>query len=241
MTKSIDRADELNGNVNRDASQSRLSINKKPRVPSSRPDLNTRKCLPPYPRGKVPEKTRIYHEACVQTGLTCQDIENALAGIAIKQPDPEIRERLDGGCQTEATWEDVRVVQAQLKSASAEATIFKTENAKLNADKAKLDRLLAEERADHAFARQELDKNARRVLAMLGTPQSEQASGSDSFLELETHFQSSGQVVANQQVEIADLQSLCRMLNRVCIYEESCNCDIHFLLTLFIRFVNYLV
>lgn len=39
--------------------------------------------------------------------------------------------------------------------------------------------------------------------------------GSDSFLELECHIQSSGQVVANQQVEIADLQSLCRMLSRV--------------------------
>lgn len=41
------------------------------------------------------------------------------------------------------------------------------------------------------------------------------ADGSDSFLELECHIQSSGQVVANQQIEIADLQSLCRMLNRV--------------------------
>lgn len=39
--------------------------------------------------------------------------------------------------------------------------------------------------------------------------------GSDSFLELECHLQSSGQVVANQQLEIADLQSLCRMLSRV--------------------------
>lgn len=39
--------------------------------------------------------------------------------------------------------------------------------------------------------------------------------GGDSFLELESHIQSSGQVVANQQIEIADLQSLCRMLNRV--------------------------
>lgn len=41
------------------------------------------------------------------------------------------------------------------------------------------------------------------------------AEGSDSFLELECHLQSSGQVVASQQIEIADLQSLCRMLSRV--------------------------
>lgn len=34
-------------------------------------------------------------------------------------------------------------------------------------------------------------------------------------MELESHLQSSGQVVANQQIEIADLQSLCRMLSRV--------------------------
>lgn len=49
------------------------------------------------------------------------------------------------------------------------------------------------------------------------------SEGSDSFLELESHIQSSGQVVANQQIEIADLQSLCRMLNRVRI--QKCNCD----------------
>lgn len=46
------------------------------------------------------------------------------------------------------------------------------------------------------------------------------SEGSDSFLELESHIQSSGQVVANQQIEIADLQSLCRMLSRVKICER---------------------
>lgn len=222
MIKSMDRADEINGatklesrSTSREASLSRLSAAKKPRVPSSRDLTGLRKCLPPYPRAKTIEKTRIYHETSVQTGLTCEDIENALAGVAIRQHDPEVRERLEAHSQTEGTWEELRDVQSQLKIVTAEANQLRKDNEKAALERSKLERLLAEERADHAFARQELDKNSRRVLAMLGTPQSEQAEGSDSFLELETHFQSSGQVVANQQIEIADLQSLCRMLNRV--------------------------
>lgn len=54
--------------------------------------------------------------------------------------------------------------------------------------------------------------------------------GSDSFLELECHLQSSGQVVANQQLEIADLQSLCRMLSRV-------SCIIFFIFVFSLNFI----
>ncbi|CAK9808561.1 hypothetical protein ANTPLA_LOCUS5822 [Anthophora plagiata] len=172
------------------------------------------KSLPPYPRHKIAEKTRIYHEISVQTGLTGQDIENALSGVPSAVAGPEVVERLHEGCQTEGTWEDMHAMQGDLKRLNEETTSQKEENEKLKAEITEVKRLLEEEQADHAFARQELDRNAQRVLAMLGTPQSEHAEGSDSFLELECHLQSSGQVVANQQLEIADLQSLCRMLNR---------------------------
>lgn len=172
------------------------------------------KSLPPYPRHKIAEKTRIYHETSVQTGLTGHDIENALSGVPGVVTGPEVVERLHEGCQTEGTWEDMQAMQTDLKRLNEEATQRKEENEKLKAEIVEVNRLLKEEQADHAFARQELDRNAQRVLAMLGTPQSEHAEGSDSFLELECHLQSSGQVVANQQLEIADLQSLCRMLSR---------------------------
>ncbi|XP_012277773.1 myosin-11 [Orussus abietinus] len=181
---------------------------------SSRESSSVYKSLPPYPRTKNVERTRIYHETCVQTGLTGHDIENALAGVVTSIPDSEIVERLQQESQTQDSWPDVQAMQQELKRVTEEAQIRKKENEKLKVEVAEVRRLLEEEQADHAFARQELDRNAQRVLAMLGTPQSERPDNNDSFLELESHLQSSGQVVANQQVEIADLQSLCRMLSR---------------------------
>ncbi|KYN36920.1 hypothetical protein ALC56_08711 [Trachymyrmex septentrionalis] len=179
-----------------------------------RDSSSAHKSLPPYPRQRTVEKTRIYHETSAQTGLTGQDIENMISGQPSAVAGPEVIERLHKGCQTEDAWNDVQTLQDNLRRLNEESSSLRKENDKLKLELAEANRLLEEERADHAFARQELDRNAQRVLAMLGTPQSEHAGGSDSFLELECHIQSSGQVVANQQVEIADLQSLCRMLNR---------------------------
>ncbi|XP_012346081.1 uncharacterized protein LOC100872902 isoform X7 [Apis florea] len=190
------------------------SLNRQVEKKGNGKENSTHKSLPPYPRHKIAEKTRIYHETSVQTGLTGRDIENALSGVPSAVAGPEVVERLHEGCQTEGTWEDMQAMQSDLKRLNEEAMQQKEENEKLKAEIVEVNRLLKEEQADHAFARQELDRNAQRVLAMLGTPQSEHAEGSDSFLELECHLQSSGQVVANQQLEIADLQSLCRMLSR---------------------------
>ncbi|KAL6255976.1 hypothetical protein P5V15_013213 [Pogonomyrmex californicus] len=180
----------------------------------ARDSSSVHKSLPPYPRQRTVEKTRIYHEISAQTGLTGQDIENVMSGQPSTITGPEVIERLHKSCQTEETWDDMQTLQDNLKRLNEENNSRREENEKLKLELAEVNRLLEEERADHAFARQELDRNAQRVLAMLGTPQSEHAEGSDSFLELECHIQSSGQVVANQQVEIADLQSLCRMLSR---------------------------
>lgn len=195
----------------RDVSLSR-TVEKKNIV--GRDSSSVHKSLPPYPRQRTVEKTRIYHETSAQTGLTGQDIENAMSGQPNAIAGPEVIERLHKDCQTEIAWDDVQTLQDNLKRVNEESGSLREENERLKLELAKANRLLEEERADHAFARQELDRNAQRVLAMLGTPQSEHAEGSDSFLELECHIQSSGQVVANQQVEIADLQSLCRMLSR---------------------------
>ncbi|XP_054010900.1 uncharacterized protein LOC128893729 isoform X3 [Hylaeus anthracinus] len=211
VPKTTEKTDKItrSRSGSRDASLSRQIERKVPGRESS-----VHKSLPPYPRHKIAEKTRIYHETSVQTGLTGQDIENALSGVPSAVAGPEVVERLHEGCQTEGTWEDMHTMQSDLKRLNEETSSQKMENEKLKAEITEVKRLLEEEQADHAFARQELDRNAQRVLAMLGTPQSEHAEGSDSFLELECHLQSSGQVVANQQLEIADLQSLCRMLSR---------------------------
>ncbi|XP_011878253.1 PREDICTED: uncharacterized protein LOC105567749 isoform X2 [Vollenhovia emeryi] len=195
----------------RDVSLSR-SVEKKSTI--GRDLSSVHKSLPPYPRQRIIERTRIYHETSAQTGLTGQDIEKAMSGQPNAIAGPEVIERLHKDCQTEDAWDDVQTLQDNLRRSNETSSSLREENERLKLQLAEANRLLEEERADHAFARQELDRNAQRVLAMLGTPQSEHAEGSDSFLELECHIQSSGQVVANQQVEIADLQSLCRMLSR---------------------------
>ncbi|XP_076657535.1 microtubule-binding protein cornetto isoform X2 [Halictus rubicundus] len=212
---SIPKPSEKTDKVTRSRSGSRdASLSRQVDKKGIGKESSVHKSLPPYPRHKVAEKTRIYHETSVQTGLTGQDIENALSGVPTAVTGPEVVERLHEGCQTEGTWEDMQAMQGDLKRLTEETSSQKEENEKLKAEITEVKRLLEEEQADHAFARQELDRNAQRVLAMLGTPQSEHAEGSDSFLELECHLQSSGQVVASQQLEIADLQSLCRMLSR---------------------------
>lgn len=134
------------------------------------------KSLPPYPRHRTAERTRIYHETSAQTGLTGQDIENALSGLPSAVTGPEVIERLNNSCQTEDAWDDM---QDNLRRLNEENDARKEENKKLKLELVEVNRLLEEERADHAFARQELDRNAQRVLAMLGTPQSEHAGKRD--------------------------------------------------------------
>lgn len=153
------------------------SLNRQVEKKSNAKENSTHKSLPPYPRHKIAEKTRIYHETSVQTGLTGHDIENALSGVPSVVTGPEVVERLHEGCQTEGTWEDMQAMQSDLKRLNEETMQQKEENEKLKAEIVEVNRLLKEEQADHAFARQELDRNAQRVLAMLGTPQSEHAGG----------------------------------------------------------------
>ncbi|KAJ8681218.1 hypothetical protein QAD02_017005 [Eretmocerus hayati] len=201
----------------RDASLSRLLGRRAIAGVAGSKDAAKLPLLPPFPRSRPAaslERTRIYHEISVQTGLTGKDIDNCLAGVATILPNPESAEKIDGDTQTEGSWEDLQQMKKDLKMVTGENDARKKENQKLTAELDELKKKFAEEQSDHAFARQELDRNAQRVLAMLGTPQSEHADGGDSFLELESHIQSSGKVVANQQIEIADLQSLCRMLSR---------------------------
>lgn len=157
----------------RDASLSR-AIEK--RIAGAKESSLGHKSLPPYPRHRTSEKTRIYHETSAQTGLTGQDIENAMSGQPSAVTGPEVIERLHKSCQTEDDMRD------NLKRLNEENDARKEENEKLKLELAVVNRHLEEERADHAFARQELDRNAQRVLAMLGTPQSEHAGNQETRL-----------------------------------------------------------
>ncbi|XP_015111648.1 uncharacterized protein LOC107037547 isoform X2 [Diachasma alloeum] len=157
---------------------------------------------------KPPEKTIIYHEASIQTGLTASDIEHLLNGLPARSCGPEVPDRITSDTQTEIQM----VPDSFYQALKIQFEDLKNEKDKLEQKLSSTERHLMDERSDHHFTRQELEKNLQRVQAILGT--TENPEGNDSLLELESHFQESGQVVANQQVEIANLQSLCRMLNR---------------------------
>jgi regulator of replication initiation timing len=96
-----------------------------------------------------------------------------LAGIATIVPNPESVEKSEKVSQTEGSWDDLQQVKENLKKVTNENDERKKDNEKLRIEVEELKKKLTEEQADHVFARQELDRNAQRVLAMLGTPQSE--------------------------------------------------------------------
>lgn len=185
ISKTGERADKTTRSRpgSRDASLSR-SIEKKTSGGKDSTSVNY-KSLPPYPRQRIVEKTRIYHETSAQTGLTGQDIENAMSGQPSAIVGPEVIERLHKSCQTEDVWSDVQILQDNLRRLNEENNSQRQENEKLKLELAEVNRLLEEERADHAFARQELDRNAQRILAMLGTPQSEHAGNSTNDITMQ--------------------------------------------------------
>lgn len=175
ISKNPNEKTDSNNKVTRSRSGSRdgsLSRSVEKRIAGAKESSLGHKSLPPYPRHRTAEKTRIYHETSAQTGLTGQDIENALSGLPSAVTGPDVIERLHNSCQTEDTWDDMR---SNLRRLNEENEARKEENEKLKLELVEVNRLLKEERADHAFARQELNRNAQRVLAMLGTPQSEHA------------------------------------------------------------------
>ncbi|KAK0178963.1 hypothetical protein PV327_007799 [Microctonus hyperodae] len=205
--------DESKKSVSREA-----SLNRGRKRSNSRDSVLIHKSLPLHnTKIKHTEKILIYHEISVQTGLTGRDIDDAMAGIATNIYGPEVVDRIENECQTECHMvpiDELKNAMDEAKKFAADAEALRQEKEKLEAKLSLTERQLTAERNDHTFTRQELERNASRILAILGTPASEQSENNDSLLELESHFQESGQVVANQQIEIADLHSLCRMLNR---------------------------
>ncbi|XP_063972698.1 uncharacterized protein Corn isoform X2 [Diachasmimorpha longicaudata] len=189
---SLPPSEEPKKSLSRDPSLSRLD---KPRMKS-------------LLKAKSTERTIIYHEVSVQTGLTAPDIEQLLNGLPARACGPEVPDKITSDTQTD----NPMIPESLYQSLKAQFDDLKKEKDKLELKLSSTERNLMDERSDHHFTRQELDKNLQRVQAILGN--TENPEGNDSLLELESHFQESGQVIANQQVEMANLQSLCIMLSR---------------------------
>lgn len=174
------------------------------------------KSLPPYPRNKH-TKIKIYHETSVQTALIGTDVENALAGVGIKEirTDLVLVKKASKGVQVDNRNKEIERLEAKVK-------LLTDNNAKLQGhcdEQAQkltaIETRLEEERADKVAAQEELQRNTQRVLSMLG---GESGEGGDSLILLESQLQTSANIVFKQQEEINKLHIDYRELRKVSKY-----------------------
>lgn len=171
--------------------------------------------LPPYPKSKMSPKIRIYHETSVQTALNGSDVENALAGVGIKEirTDLVVVKKVNKSVQVDNRNKEIEKLEAKVKALTeANAKLqghYDEQTNKLTG----LENRLEEERADKVAAQEELQRNTQRVLSMLGGNDSETCG--DSLMLLESQLQTSANIVIKQQEEINKLHNTCRELQQV--------------------------
>lgn len=202
--------------VSRDPSLNRAaSLRKQLRL---RESSSLNKSLPPYPRRRFQAKTVIYHETSSQTALTAEDVENALAGVPVRELAPlDAIETQEQEVQVDRRMEEVERLELQLKLLSEDHTRLKADSERQNEELSSKDKELEEEKAEKQAAREELHQRSQRLLVMLKNAKGdhlEENDSTDTLQALETYLQSSSHVVFKQQQEISDLQTLCRTLKR---------------------------
>ncbi|KAJ8914449.1 hypothetical protein NQ315_011390 [Exocentrus adspersus] len=145
---------------------------------------------------KIKQKTKIYHEICVQTTLTMSDLENAFSRIPTPPKSPIDVEKCHKDVQMNEKYEDL-------------CTKHKIQSEKLK----ETEERLKEECLEKDGLKEELQNNSQRVLAILKEENGGEAeASSDSLMVLETRFQNVGQVVIQQEQEISKLNTICRSL-----------------------------
>ncbi|ALC44110.1 corn [Drosophila busckii] len=154
------------------------------------------------------QRTRIYHETAVQTALTSEDLEQLLTGGLLQTRAVDAVEQTDQSTQAEPDQREQELEQLRLEVRQLSAK-------------------LQREREEKLAMQQELHLNTERVMGMLelarvvsasaGTPTSEDSndgSGHDSLLMLESQIQLSGHELFERQQEIGQLRALCRTLQQ---------------------------
>lgn len=162
-------------------------------------------------------KTQIYHETCVQTALTSQDIENALAGIAIPVKEVESIEMVSRECQVDIRDKQIERLQEQLCRMTRDVNNLQGTLTERSAQLAHSEQQLSREREEKQAMTKELQSNTERILGMLALVQDEMQpaaddSNCDSLLMLESQIQQSGHALEAKQCEIDKLYSFCRKL-----------------------------
>lgn len=131
-------------------------------------DSGVLKTLPPYPRKKSMPKTKIYHETCSQTALTCTDIERALSGEAVSPADPSDVEKLDRDVQVDMRLLDLEKLQEELRQTKEKYDIIVKTLKDEKVKNQKLEEELKEQKSEKEGLQKELKQNTERVLAILG-------------------------------------------------------------------------
>lgn len=164
-------------------------------------------------------KTLIYHEAEMQTVLTCRDIDDAFAGAA-----RDIR--IDQASTTNtASQVDIRDKQLEqyeerMLALTQEMTKLKQTLQERSQVMATMEQQLARERDGKVAMESELQSNTKRILLMLDlvhgatndVSADANSSGGDSLLMLESQIQLSGHILEEKQCEINTLRQFCKEL-----------------------------
>ncbi|KAL1140254.1 hypothetical protein AAG570_000186 [Ranatra chinensis] len=181
--------------VNRDPSLNRTASLRKKKVHDNSPP--TVKSLPPYP-SKQKSRTRIYHETCVQTALTGQDVDKALEGIPFQNVHNRVETKAMS-IQVDRRFELAENLEAQVKQ--MQEKVSKLLEEKKEYEKIKCD--LKEER--------ELRQSQEKRLRALLHDKNCQENVIDS---VEKQCILTNDICKKQQQEIIQLQTICCNLKR---------------------------
>ncbi|XP_075221018.1 microtubule-binding protein cornetto [Lycorma delicatula] len=157
------------------------------------------KSMPPYPVKNRTTKTRIYHEISVQTSLTGNDVDKALAGT----PPIDIHSRVEVahcGIQVDRRIEEVERLESRLKEMQQELSILQANQREL------------QEVKENLLNEKALNTSITNRLSILITKKDALAKG-DVVSALEEQVHTSNDLISKQQAEIATLHALCSTLN----------------------------
>ncbi|XP_063225994.1 uncharacterized protein LOC134532896 [Bacillus rossius redtenbacheri] len=174
--------------------------------------------LPPYPRRRSHQRTRIFHETGVQTALTGRDVEQALAGVGIRERTPLREPALDRDVQVDLRDEEIERLESRLKELGKTHAQLELDFQRQGGELGVVQEKLSEEKEGRLGEKARLEDIEHRLGVVLcsvkGSHYTAELSRSNYLQELENHILSSSNIIVKQQREINELQARCRTLQR---------------------------
>lgn len=165
-------------------------------------------------------KTMIYHEAGMQTVLTCRDIDDAFAGVAQNIPVEQAATRHTAS-QVDMRDKQIERYEQRIDAMNAELQRMKQTLQERSQVMAAMEQQMTRQRDDKVAMEHELQSNTKRVLAMLdlvhgatneSSADTSTTGGGDSLLMLESQIQLSGHILEEKECQINMLRKFCTEL-----------------------------